>query len=83
MENEKIIGELIEMFSSVNEDPSFDYSKINEETLIFDDLGLNSIGVMYISLSIEEKYGFTISNEMMSNIKTVGDLVNLILNNKK
>lgn len=83
MENEKIIDELIEMFSSVNEDPSFDYSKINEETLIFDDLGLNSIGVMYISLSIEEKYGFTISNEMMSNIKTVGDLVNLILNNKK
>lgn len=83
MENEKIIGELIEMFSSVNEDPSFDYSKINEETLIFDDLGLNSIGVMYISLSIEEKYGFTISNEMMSNIKTVGDLVKLILNNKK
>lgn len=83
MENEKIIGELIEMFSSVNEDPSFDYSKINEETLIFDDLGLNSIGVMYISLSIEEKYGFTISNEIMSNIKTVGDLVNLILNNKK
>ena len=82
MEDKQMLAELIEMFKAVNDDESTDYSSINLGTRIFEDLGLNSIGIMYISLSIEERYGITVSNEAMANIKTVGDIISYIKKEK-
>ena len=45
--------------------------KVTLEANIFDDLGADSLDAMELNLALEEKLGKTISDEQMSEIKTV------------
>lgn len=42
------------------------------------DLGLDSLDVVELCLSLEDKYGFQFTTEELESFKTAGDLFNLI-----
>lgn len=52
--------------------------KVTLEANIFDDLGADSLDAMELNLALDEKLGKTISDEQMSEIKTVGDIVKIL-----
>lgn len=52
-------------------------SKIDNDTT-FASLGADSLDVVDIAMTIEEKYGLDVDNTDLSEIETVGDLVELI-----
>ncbi len=46
-----------------------------------DDLQADSLDVVELTMALEEKYGITIPDEELPNIKTVGDIVRYIVKN--
>lgn len=59
-------------------DGEIDTSAITPEADLRADLGINSIGLLYMAMSIEETFGIKFANEDFSNIRTVADVVVLI-----
>lgn len=56
--------------------------KITMESSITDDLGADSLDVVDLLMSIEDEFDIEIPDEEIENVKTVGDLVGYIENNK-
>ena len=52
--------------------------KITLGANLFTDLGADSLDAMELSLAIEENLGVSITDEQMAEIKTVGDIVNIL-----
>ena len=52
--------------------------EITEEKEVVKDLGADSLDVVEMLMSLEEELGITVSEEEAVNIKTVGDIINLI-----
>ena len=52
--------------------------KITLEAYLFTDLVADSLDAMELSLAIEENLGVSITDEQMAEIKTVGDIVNIL-----
>ena len=52
--------------------------KITLEAYLFTDLGADSLDAMELSLAIEENLGVSNTDEQMAEIKTVGDIVNIL-----
>lgn len=73
----EIVEKLIEIFEDVTEE-EVDVEKITTESDLFEDLGLNSIGILYVAMAIEEEFDLKFDNEDMLEIKTVGDVVRII-----
>jgi acyl carrier protein len=46
---------------------------VNDPSLTFEDLGLDSLAFVEIQLAIQQDYGFTIPDEDASQITTIGD----------
>ena len=57
-------------------------SDITAESLIAEDLGADSLDVVDLLMSLEDEFEVEIPDEEIENIKTVGDLVNYINDNK-
>ncbi len=57
-----------------------DLSNITEETSLTEDLGMNSIGMLYTALTLEEQYGIKFENEDFQSLKTIGDVISKIEN---
>ena len=57
-------------------------SDITLESQIAEDLGADSLDVVDLLMSLEDEFEVEIPDEEIENIKTVGDLVNFINNNK-
>lgn len=55
-----------------------DMSSVGPGTDLRDDLGFNSIGLLSMAVSLEEKYDFRFSNEDFVKIRTVGDVIDVI-----
>ena len=49
-----------------------------EDATFIDDYGADSMDIVEIIEKVERKYGVTITNEQIPNVRTIGDLVNLI-----
>ena len=58
--------------------PDNDYSNISEESDIKTDLGLNSIGFLYLVLGIEEEFNVEIHNIYAEEFKKVKDVINYL-----
>lgn len=68
---------LVAVFNAVFED------EINAEAItlsanLFEDIGINSVGMLYMALALEEEFGVKFTNDDFPNIKTVKDVVDLI-----
>lgn len=68
---------LTRVFERVFED-EVDPSAIRPETELVEGLGLNSIGMLYMAMALEEEFGIKFSNADFQDLVTVGDVLNRI-----
>jgi len=52
--------------------------KCSEEDSLQNDLGLNSIGMLYVMIRIEEEFEVSFENTHMDDFKTVGQVIDFI-----
>ena len=55
-------------------DDEIDISGANEDTKL-KDLGINSVGLLYMAIALEEEFGVKFLNSDVGHIQTVGDVV--------
>lgn len=65
---------LVDVFVRVFED-EVEVSAIRPESKLVDDLGLNSIGMLYMAMELENEFGIKFSNEDFQGLVTVGDVI--------
>lgn len=58
--------------------PELKDRKIEMETPITGESGVDSLGFIFVVAKIENKYGIKISNHALSSLVTIGDVVRLI-----
>ena len=64
----------------VAEETGIDASEVTTEKSFTDDLDVDSLSMMTIAVTAEEKFGVKIPDEEVKNLKTVGDAVEYIKN---
>ncbi len=69
-----VFEKLLEIFENVA--PEIDTAEINENSSLVEDLGLNSLTMMLLAVSIEDEYGIKFDD--MSEIETVKDVCDYI-----
>ncbi len=57
---------------------NYDESKYSESSNLTTDLGLNSVGILYIVIAIEEFFGIQFDDVGFSDFKNVGDVIDYI-----
>ena len=55
-----------------------DEDSITNDTLIADDLGADSLDIVDLIMSLEGEFELDVPDEIVENIKTVGDIVSYI-----
>lgn len=75
------LDKLKEMYQGIMPDSEVNLDLVNEDSLIVEDLGLNSIGLLYLVLAIEEEFGITMHNSSIEAFKTLGDVISYIEEN--
>ena len=58
---------------TVNED------RVTESAVIVDDLGADSANLMMLVMDLESEFNMTMEDDAISSIRTVGDIVNYIV----
>lgn len=56
----------------------YDETKYSEESNLVTDLGLNSVGILYIVIAIEEFFGIQFDDVGFSDFQNVGDVIDYI-----
>lgn len=80
MTKEQIIEKLKDIFKLVIHN-NVDLSKVTLETNIIKDLGVNSVGLVYLVIGIEEMFEVDMSEVTFNTFETVGDVVDFIKEN--
>ena len=75
--HDEVLAGLAEL---VTDETGIDASEVAMEKSFTDDLDIDSISMMTIVVNAEEKFGVTIPDEEVKNLKTVGDAVTYIVN---
>ncbi len=57
--------------------------QVTMDTKIVEDLGADSLDVVELLMSLEDEFGISLPDEVAMQMKTVGDIVSYIDNNKK
>ena len=76
-QNNEILERLAKLFESVFEN-EVDISSLSTESRLIEDLGMNSIGLLYMAMAVEEEFGVRFTNDDFLTLKTVGDVINKI-----
>lgn len=61
---------------------SVDADKVTPEASIIDDLGADSLDVVEMLMELENEFGVNVPDEKAQELKTVGDIVKFIDDNK-
>lgn len=84
MEEEKMAKE--EIFEKLKElvvdQLGVEEDEVTMEATMQDDLGADSLDLVDLVMSVEEEFGVKVADEDLENIKTVGDIVEYIEENK-
>ena len=75
---EDIKKKILEIYNIVS-NKNIDISKTSKNALLISDLGMNSISFVYWILKIEEEFNIEIESLAYSELKTLEDLINLII----
>ena len=68
---------LLKVFKAVFED-DIDTSKLSENANLRDEVGINSIGMLYMAMALEEEFNIKFVNEDFAKIETVADVISVI-----
>lgn len=68
---------LLKVCTAVFED-EIDAATITPEANLREDVNINSIGLLYMALAIEEEFGVKFTNDDFPALVTVGDVIALI-----
>ena len=68
---------LVKVFHAVFED-DVDLSAVTSESSLFQDIGMNSIGMLYMAMAAEEEFGIEFKNDDLDGIQTVADVIRCI-----
>lgn len=74
MEREKIFEELKDILKAIK--PSADFAKIDDNSQLVRDAGLDSLTILLLSLAIEHKFGFKFDGN--PKFTTVGEVIDYI-----
>lgn len=74
------LSKLTELFENVFEN-EIDVKGISEESRLIEDLGMNSIGLLYMAMAVEEEFSVSFTNEDFAILHTVGDVIRKIEEN--
>ena len=69
-----IFERLIKVFRTVFED-DVDISGVTEASSLREDVGINSIGMLYMAMALEEEFGVKLTNDDFPSLKTVADVI--------
>ena len=78
MMDKKEICEALEEIFKENFEQEIDIEKAGLGADLREDLGMSSIGLLYMAMAIEEKFGVKFSNDDFMKMKTIGDVVGKI-----
>jgi acyl carrier protein len=67
------VKQIVAEFSSIKAE------EIREDYNVFDDLGWDSLDVVECTMEIEEHFGISVPDELGENIKTVGEIIDGVL----
>ena len=73
---------LQELASILNEVADVDPKDVTPEKSFVDDLDVDSLSMVEVAMAVEEKFGASIPDEQLSELKTVGDAVTYIEQHK-
>lgn len=79
--NNEILEKLKVVVSNIKGIKVEDLDFVTEDTKIREDLGLNSIGVLYAVFAIEQAFGFKFEELNFDSFQTVGDVISYIKQN--
>lgn len=60
-----------------------DSTSVTESSVLSDDVGMNSIGMLYMAMGIEQEFGVKLTNADLPDLVTVGDLVRKVEEKQK
>ena len=79
MEREKIKSKLKEIIAiGLGQNMAAVVENCSDDANLVTDLGLNSVGILYVVIGIEEIFNVTFENVSFNEFKTVGDVINYI-----
>lgn len=78
MTRHEILNELKAILLSEDERNREYLEHCTEDAELIGDLGLNSVGILYLVISIEETFQIRFDNTGIADFKTVGDVVGYI-----
>lgn len=78
MDRTQIMEELKEMLRNIDGHDDKVIDACTEESNLKNDLGLNSIAMLYVIIVIEEKYDISFENCHMDDFKTMGQVIDFI-----
>ena len=68
---------LIKVFNTVFED-DINADTIRPDADLRENIGINSIGMLYLAMAVEEEFGIKFTNDDFTGIRTVEDVVRCI-----
>lgn len=68
---------LIKVFRVVFEE-EVDTTGLSMDASLREDIGINSIGLLYMAMAVEEEFGVKFRNEDFASIQTVADVIAFI-----
>lgn len=78
MDRVQLINEMRDVLRNIDGHNDAVIDACTEESLLSEDLGLNSIGMLYVMIVLEEKYGISFENCHMEDFKTLGQVMDFI-----
>ena len=77
MSRDEIIEKLKEIFQLVVHNGT-SVDNITEDSIIVTDLGVDSVGLIYLAIAVEKTFDVDMSDVTINTFKTIGDVINFI-----
>ena len=81
MSRDEIIEKLKEIFQLVVHN-GVSVDNITEESNIMTDLGVDSVGLIYLAIAVEKTFDVDMSDVTINTFKTIGDVIDFIEKNQ-
>lgn len=78
MDRSEITEKLSDIFKMVMGDQAIALSSCDENSNLTEDLGLNSVGILYLVIAIEEFFNIRFDDVGAADLQTVGQVVDYI-----